>query len=186
LNVEKASDIQIFGNDEIKTIIQSIGTGIRDDFKIEKLRYHKIIIMTDADVDGSHIQTLLLTFFYRYMRPLVDGGYVYLATPPLYCIKSGKQETYCFSDEDKDEILQTVKIGGKKVEMKRFKGLGEMNSNELASTTMAPESRVLKQCCVEDSINADQIFSMLMGEEVEPRRRFIETNAYKVLDKLDV
>jgi DNA gyrase subunit B len=186
LNVEKARDIQIFGNDEIKTIIQSIGTGIRDDFKMEKLRYHKIIIMTDADVDGSHIQTLLLTFFYRYMRPLVEGGYVYLATPPLYCIKSGKQESYCFSDEDKDEMLQVVKASGKKVELKRFKGLGEMNSSELASTTMAPETRVLKQCCVEDSISADQIFSMLMGEEVEPRRRFIESNAYRVLDKLDI
>ncbi|MDR2581151.1 MAG: DNA gyrase subunit B, partial [Fibromonadaceae bacterium] len=186
LNVEKANDVQIFGNSEIKTIIQSIGTGIRDDFKIEKLRYHKIIIMTDADVDGSHIQTLLLTFFYRYMRPLVDGGFVYLATPPLYRVKTGKQETYCFSDEDKDEVLRAVKEAGKKAELQRYKGLGEMNPDQLASTTMSPESRVLKQCCVEDAINADQIFSMLMGEEVEPRRRFIESNAHKVLDKLDV
>ncbi|MDR3002430.1 MAG: DNA topoisomerase (ATP-hydrolyzing) subunit B [Fibromonadaceae bacterium] len=186
LNVEKANDIQIFSNDEIKTMIQSIGTGIRDDFKLEKLRYHKIIIMTDADVDGSHIQTLLLTFFYRYMRPLVDGGYVYLATPPLYRVKVGKQETYCFSDEDKDELVRSIRESGKKPELQRYKGLGEMNPDQLASTTMAPETRVLKQCCVEDAINADQIFSMLMGEEVEPRRKFIEANAYKVLDKLDV
>jgi DNA gyrase subunit B len=186
LNVEKANDVQIFSNDEIKTIIQSIGTGIRDDFKIEKLRYHKIIIMTDADVDGSHIQTLLLTFFYRYMRPLVDGGFVYLAMPPLYRVKVGKQETYCFSDEDKDEAIQAVKASGKKADLQRYKGLGEMNPDQLASTTMAPESRVLKQCYVEDAISADQIFSMLMGEEVEPRRKFIESNAYKVLDKLDV
>jgi len=186
LNVEKANDVQIFSNDEIKTMIQSIGTGIRDDFKIEKLRYHKIIIMTDADVDGSHIQTLLLTFFFRYMRPLVDGGYVYLATPPLYRIKIGKQETYHFSDEDKDEMMRVIKESGKKADLQRYKGLGEMNPDQLASTTMAPGTRVLKQCCVEDAIKADQIFSMLMGEEVEPRRRFIEENAYKVLDKLDV
>jgi len=186
LNVEKANDVQIFSNDEIKTMIQSIGTGIRDDFKIEKLRYHKIIIMTDADVDGSHIQTLLLTFFYRYMRPLVDGGYVYLAMPPLYRIKMGKQETYHFSDEDKDEAMHSIKASGKKADLQRYKGLGEMNPDQLAVTTMAPETRVLKQCCVEDAIMADQIFSMLMGDEVEPRRRFIEENAYKVLDKLDV
>ena len=186
LNVEKANDVQIFSNDEIKTMIQSIGTGIRDDFKMEKLRYHKIIIMTDADVDGSHIQTLLLTFFYRYMRPLVDGGYVYLATPPLYRIKVGKQETYHFSDEDKDEAMHLIRESGKKADLQRYKGLGEMNPDQLASTTMMPETRVLKQCCVEDAIKADQIFSMLMGDEVEPRRRFIEENAYKVLDKLDV
>ena len=186
LNVEKANDVQIFNNDEIKTMIQSIGTGIRDDFKIEKLRYHKIIIMTDADVDGSHIQTLLLTFFYRYMRPLVDGGYVYLATPPLYRIKTGKQESYHFSDEDKDEAMRAIRESGKKADLQRYKGLGEMNPDQLASTTMAPETRVLKQCYVDDAIKADQIFSMLMGDEVEPRRRFIEDNAYKVLDKLDV
>jgi len=186
LNVEKANDVQVFGNDEIKTMIQSIGTGIRDDFKIDKLRYHKIIIMTDADVDGSHIQTLLLTFFYRYMRPLVDGGHVYLATPPLYRIKMGKQESYHFSDEDKDEAMRLIKDAGKKADLQRYKGLGEMNPDQLASTTMAPETRVLKQCYIEDAIKADQIFSMLMGDEVEPRRRFIEENAYKVLDKLDV
>jgi len=186
LNVEKANDVQIFSNDEIKTMILSIGTGIRDDFKIEKLRYHKIIIMTDADVDGSHIQTLLLTFFYRYMRPLIDGGYVYLATPPLYRVKAGKQETYCFSDEDKEEAMRVFRENGKKPELQRYKGLGEMNADQLADTTMAPETRVLKQCYVEDAINADQIFSMLMGEEVEPRRRFIESNAYRVLNKLDI
>jgi DNA gyrase subunit B len=186
LNVEKATDVQIVGNDEIKTMIQSIGTGIRDDFKIEKLRYHKIIIMTDADVDGSHIQTLLLTFFYRYMRPLVDGGYVYLAMPPLYRIKMGKQETYHFSDEDKDDAMRAIKASGKKADLQRYKGLGEMNPDQLAVTTMASETRVLKQCCVKDAIMADQIFSMLMGDEVEPRRKFIEENAYRVMDKLDV
>ncbi|GHV13903.1 DNA gyrase subunit B [Fibrobacterales bacterium] len=186
LNVEKANDVQIFGNDEIKTMIQSIGSGIKDDFKIDKLRYHKIIIMTDADVDGSHIQTLLLTFFFRYMRPLIDGGFVYLATPPLYRIKSGKQETYHFTDEDKDAMLKSLRDSGKKSELQRYKGLGEMNADQLASTTMAPETRVLKQCFVSDAIAADQIFSMLMGEEVEPRRKFIESNAYKVLDKLDI
>jgi DNA gyrase subunit B len=120
------------------------------------------------------------------MRPLVDGGFVYLAMPPLYRVKVGKQETYCFSDEDKDEAIQAVKASGKKADLTRYKGLGEMNPDQLASTTMAPESRVLKQCYVEDAISADQIFFFFFGEEVEPRRKFIESNAYKVLDKLDV
>lgn len=185
LNVEKARLDKVLENEEIQTMFTAIGTGRGDDFKLEKLRYHKIIIMTDADVDGSHIQTLLLTFFFRYMRPLVEGGYIYLAQPPLYRIKVGKEETYLFSDEAKDETMRELE-DKKNVYLQRYKGLGEMNPDQLATTTMEPGTRVLKQCCLEDAVLADQIFSMLMGEEVEPRRRFIEQNAYKVMDKLDV
>lgn len=185
LNVEKARIDRVIENEEIQTMVSAIGTGIGSEFKIEKLRYYKIIIMTDADVDGSHIQTLLLTFFFRYMRPLVEGGYVYLAQPPLYRVKVGKEETYLFSDEDKDAAMRSYE-DKKNVYLQRYKGLGEMNPEQLATTTMEPDKRVLKQCCIEDALLADQVFTMLMGEEVEPRRRFIEQNAYLVLDKLDV
>jgi DNA gyrase subunit B len=185
LNVEKARLDRVLENEEILTMFSAIGTGVNEEFKMEKLRYHKIIIMTDADVDGSHIQTLLLTFFFRYMRPLVEGGFIYLAQPPLYRVKVGKEETYLFSDEDKDAMMQSYE-DKKNVYLQRYKGLGEMNPDQLANTTMEPHQRVLKQCCIEDALLADQVFTMLMGEEVEPRRRFIEQNAYKVLDKLDV
>ncbi len=184
LNVEKARLDRILESEEIQNLANAIGCGLGDEFKLEKLRYFKIIIMTDADVDGSHIQTLLLTFFFRYMRPLVDAGHVFLAQPPLYKLRVGKQDTYLFTEESKDEAIKNTE--GKKIYLQRYKGLGEMNPEQLAETTMEPSSRLLKQCSVDDGILADQIFSMLMGEAVEPRRRFIESNAYKVLNDLDI
>ncbi|HEX2612504.1 MAG TPA: toprim domain-containing protein, partial [Fibrobacteria bacterium] len=190
LNVEKARMDKILANEEIATMAQAIGCGLGDSdgegggFKFEKLRYHKIIIMTDADVDGSHIQTLLLTFFCRYMKPLIDAGVLYLAQPPLYKIKAGKVEKYAFDEAEKDLIL--AEIGDKKgLYMQRYKGLGEMNPEQLAVTTMNPASRILKKVTMEDLVEADRIFTMLMGEEVEPRRRFIEENAHLV-SELDV
>jgi len=186
LNVEKARLDRVLESEEIQNLINAIGCGIGTEFKIEKIRYHKIIIMTDADVDGSHIQTLLLTFFFRYMRELVEKGHVYLAQPPLYKLRVGKQDTYLFSDEDKDEMMKSLNDEKKNVYLQRYKGLGEMNPDQLAETTMNPDTRILRQCNIEDTVLADQVFSMLMGEEVEPRRLFIETNAYKVMDTLDV
>ncbi|MCD6023310.1 MAG: gyrase subunit [Fibrobacteria bacterium] len=191
LNVEKARMDKILANEEIATMTQAIGCGLGENdpengggFKFDKLRYHKIIIMTDADVDGSHIQTLLLTFFCRYMKPLIDNGILYLAQPPLYKIKSGKTERYAFDEAEKDEILAT--LGDRKgLYMQRYKGLGEMNPEQLAVTTMNPGTRILKRVSMEDVVEADQIFTMLMGEEVEPRRKFIEENAHLVGD-LDV
>jgi DNA gyrase subunit B len=189
INVEKARLDKVLQNNEIRTMITAIGTGIGDGegegaFDLAKLRYHKIIIMTDADVDGSHIQTLLLTFFCRYMKELIENGVLYLAQPPLYKIKSGKVEKYAFDDAEKDRIL--AEIGDKKgIYLQRYKGLGEMNPEQLSITTMKPEHRVLKRVTMEDVVEADQIFTMLMGEEVEPRRKFIEENAYLVKE-LDV
>ena len=185
LNVEKARMDKILGNEEISTMVQAIGTGLGEEtFNYDKLRYHKIIIMTDADVDGSHIQTLLLTFFCRYMKELIENGVLYLAQPPLYKIKAGKLEKYAFDDAEKDRIL--AEIGDKKgIYIQRYKGLGEMNPEQLSVTTMKPENRVLKRVTMEDVVEADQIFTMLMGEEVEPRRKFIEENAYLVKE-LDV
>jgi DNA gyrase subunit B len=191
LNVEKARLDKIMANEEIATMTQAIGCGLGESdsdgsggFKFDKLRYHKIIIMTDADVDGSHIQTLLLTFFCRYMKPLIDNGILYLAQPPLYKIKSGKVEKYAFDEAEKDEILAS--LGDRKgLYMQRYKGLGEMNPEQLAVTTMNPGTRILKRVSMEDVVEADQIFTMLMGEEVEPRRKFIEENAHLVGD-LDV
>jgi DNA gyrase subunit B len=191
LNVEKARMDKILANEEIATMAQAIGCGLGENdpengggFKYDKLRYHKIIIMTDADVDGSHIQTLLLTFFCRYMKPLIDNGILYLAQPPLYKIKSGKTERYAFDEAEKDEILAS--LGDRKgLYMQRYKGLGEMNPEQLAVTTMNPGTRILKRVSMEDVVEADQIFTMLMGEEVEPRRKFIEENAHLVGD-LDV
>jgi DNA gyrase subunit B len=185
LNVEKARMDKILANEEIATMVQAIGTGLGEEsFKFEKLRYHKIIIMTDADVDGSHIQTLLLTFFCRYMRELIENGVLYLAQPPLYKIKAGKVERYAFNEEERDKILSD--IGDKKgIYIQRYKGLGEMNPDQLATTTMNPNNRVLKRVTMDDVVEADQVFTMLMGEEVEPRRKFIEENAYLVKE-LDV
>ncbi len=185
LNVEKASLHRVLDTEEIQNLVNAIGTGIGTEFKIEKLRYHKIIIMTDADVDGSHIQTLLLTFFFRYMRPLIDEGHIFLAMPPLYKLKVGQKERYLFDETDKDKAMAEIE-DKKNVSINRFKGLGEMSPEQLNETTMDPSRRFLKQCYVEDGVLADQIFSMLMGEDVEPRRKFIENNAYKVLKDLDI
>ena len=181
LNVEKARLDKIFRNTEITTMISAIGAGISEDFNADKARYHKIIIMTDADVDGSHIACLLLTFFYRHMRQLIEKGYVYMAQPPLYRVKKGKQEFYFFNDDELKE--KTNEIG--EVEVQRFKGLGEMNPEQLWETTMNPANRILKQITIEDAVLADQIFSILRGDEVEPRREFIEQNA-KLAKNLDV
>lgn len=181
LNVEKARLDKIFKNNEIVTMISAIGTSIEEEFNINKARYHKIIIMTDADVDGSHISCLLLTFFYRHMKGLIEKGYIYMAQPPLYKIKKGKQEIYLYNDE---ELQKTVSELGE-VEIQRFKGLGEMNPEQLWETTMNPENRILKKITIEDAILADQIFTILMGDEVEPRREFIEQHA-KLVKNLDV
>ena len=183
LNVEKAQEHKIYDNDEIKNMITALGVsfGKEDDEKalnLEKLRYHKIIIMTDADVDGSHIRTLILTFFFRYMRELVEKGYVYIALPPLYLLKKGKTEKYAWSDDDRDRVA--IEIAGDNAEsvgVQRYKGLGEMNPEQLWSTTMNPENRSLKRVTIESAAEADHLFSMLMGDEVAPRREFIEQNA---------
>ena len=182
LNVEKARVDKIFHNNEIITMITAIGTGILEEFNIEKARYHKIIIMTDADVDGAHIRTLLLTFLYRYMLPLIEAGYIYIAQPPLYRIKKGKEEVYVYNDEKLKEVSKSM---GKDFHIQRYKGLGEMNPKQLWETTMDPSKRVLLQVTIEDTIKADKIFSILMGDEVEPRRRFIEEHAKEVVN-LDV
>lgn len=183
LNVEKSRLDKILSSDEIKNMITAFGCGIGDDFDIEKLRYHKIIIMTDADVDGAHIRTLLLTFFFRYMRPLVEQGYVYAAQPPLFKIKKGKKEDYAFSDDELNNKLN--QMGRTGTEVSRYKGLGEMNAEQLWETTMDPESRTLLQINIDDAIIADEVFSMLMGDKVAPRREFIEANAQFVKD-LDI
>lgn len=186
LNVEKSRLDKILSNDEIKTIITAIGAGIgSDDFSIEKLRYHKIIIMTDADVDGSHIRTLLLTFFFRYMQELVKQGNIYIAQPPLYKIKSGKKEWYVFSDSEKDELVKTIDEPSDKISLQRYKGLGEMNPDQLWETTMNPDTRTILRVTMENAMDADQIFTTLMGDEVAPRRKFIEENAEYVRN-LDV
>ncbi len=185
LNVEKARLDRVLEAETIQDLINALGCGVGSEFKIEKLRYHKIIIMTDADVDGSHIQTLLLTFFFRYMKELIESGHIYIAQPPLYKLRVGKQEDYFFSDEDKDAALGALE-DKKNIYLQRYKGLGEMNPEQLAETTMNPETRIMRQCRIDDFLLADNIFSMLMGEVVEPRRRFIETNAYKVINSLDI
>ena len=179
LNVEKASFDKILENDEIKAIISAIGTGIGDDFDIRKANYHKIIIMTDADVDGAHIRTLLLTFFFRYMRPLIENGYIYIAQPPLYRIKKGNKEYYAYSDEE------MKKVAGDGATIQRYKGLGEMNPEQLWETTMNPEKRILKKVEIEDAIEADELFTILMGKNVEERRKFIKEHAKEVVN-LDV
>ncbi len=177
LNVEKARLDKALSNEEIRTIITALGTGIGDDFNIEKARYHKIVIMTDADVDGAHIRTLLLTFFYRYMRPLIEHGYVYIAQPPLYKITQGKTIRYAYNDRMKEEILKEIEGKNGKIEIQRYKGLGEMNATQLWETTMDPESRTLLQVSLQDAIDSDSVFEMLMGDRVEPRREFIQEYA---------
>jgi DNA gyrase subunit B len=180
LNAEKARLARLLDNEEIKTIITAIGTGIAEDFDISKVRYGKIIIMTDADVDGSHIRTLLLTFFYRYMKPLIEEGYVYSALPPLYKISVGRTNYYAYSDEEKEKIVRSLK--GKNFTVQRYKGLGEMNPEQLWETTMNPETRKLLKITLEDAIKANNIFSILMGEDVKRRKEFIETYAKEVVE----
>lgn len=183
LNVEKTRIDKVINNDKLQPVIASLGTGIGKDFNISKLRYHKIIIMADADVDGSHISTLLLTFFFRYMPQLIENGYVYIAMPPLYKIKYAKKEYFVFSDEERDEVLKNIGAESGKADVQRYKGLGEMEWKELKETTMDPANRKMKRVQLTDAVEADHIFSTLMGEEVEPRRRFIEENAvYATLD----
>ncbi len=179
--MEKSRLDKIFRNKEITAMITAIGTSVMEEFDIGKARYHKIIIMTDADVDGAHIMTLLLTFFYRYMKPLVEAGYVFIAQPPLYQIKKGKAVKYVYSDSEKDKMLK--EMGGAGVQ--RYKGLGEMNPKQLWETTMDPANRVLKQVTIEDTVEADRVFTVLMGDEVAPRREFIEKYAKEVVN-LDV
>ncbi len=182
LNVEKARKDKIFANEEIRALITAIGTGIGEDFDIEKTRYHRVVIMTDADVDGAHIRTLLLTFFYRYMKPLIDAGYVYIAQPPLYKVKKGKKEWYLYSDRELEEKLREV---GYDVSIQRYKGLGEMNPEQLWDTTMDPEKRTILQVSLDDALAAEELFSTLMGDQVEPRREFIQRYANEVRN-LDV
>ncbi|MCB1201235.1 MAG: DNA topoisomerase (ATP-hydrolyzing) subunit B [Leptospiraceae bacterium] len=180
-NVEKTKLEKVLGDKEVAALITAIGCGIGDDFDLAKIRYHKIVIMTDADVDGAHIQTLILTFFFRYMPQIIDHGYLYIARPPLYLISQGKEKIYAYSDEEKNETVK--KIGEeKKATIQRYKGLGEMNPEQLWETTMAPENRVLMQVAMDDAVSADEMFVILMGDEVEPRRRFIEENAQKVVE----
>ena len=171
----------MIGNDKLMPVVTALGAGIDEDFNIEKLRYHKIVIMADADVDGQHIRTLLLTFFFRYMRPLIDNGYVYIAQPPLYRLSKGQKHVYCYSDEERDRKM--VEMPGAAIQ--RYKGLGEMDSVQLWETTMDPEHRTMLRVTLEDAVQADETFSILMGDKVEPRREFIEKNA-KYVQNLDI
>lgn len=182
LNVEKANLNRIFDNNEIKAMIAAFGTGVGDELDLERLRYHKIVIMTDADVDGAHIRTLLLTFFFRFLKPLIDGGFIYIAQPPLFKLSQGRREVYAYSNEEMEEIRDTM---DGRVSLQRYKGLGEMNSDQLWETTMSPEHRVLIQVTIDDAIEADQVFDMLMGDEVEPRRNFIIENS-EFVENLDI
>lgn len=181
LNVEKAREDKVIGNDKLQPVITALGAGIGEDFDIEKLRYHKVVIMADADVDGAHIRTLLLTFFFRFMRPLIENGYVYSAVPPLYKLSRGKNVKVAYSDEERDAISAELRGGNPNVvvNISRFKGLGEMDPEELWETTMDPEKRTLRRIELEDAARADEIFTLLMGEKVEPRREYIEMNARK-------
>ncbi|MBO5943888.1 MAG: DNA topoisomerase (ATP-hydrolyzing) subunit B [Clostridia bacterium] len=182
LNVEKARIDKVIGNDKLTPVVTALGTGIGEEFNIEKLRYHKIVIMADADVDGQHIRTLLLTFFFRYMRDLIDGGFVYIAQPPLFKVSKGKRHEYAFSDEQRDAFLEEM---GANCDVQRYKGLGEMDPDQLWETTMDPATRTMLRVTLEDAMEADETFSILMGDKVEPRREFIEKNA-KYVQNLDI
>lgn len=182
LNVEKSMIHKVYDNEEIKNIYTALGVsvGTEEDSKalnLSKLRYHKIIIMTDADIDGSHISTLILTFFFRYMKELIEHGYVYIASPPLYQVKKGNKKAYAWDDNDRERIVREFAPDGKGVEIQRYKGLGEMMAEQLWETTLNPENRILKQITIDSMAEADNVFSMLMGDEVSPRREFIEKNA---------
>jgi DNA gyrase subunit B len=188
LNVERARIDKILGNEEIRSMITAIGTGVKDDFKLEDARYHKIILMTDADVDGAHIRTLLLTFFFRQMQELVEAGYVYIAQPPLYRVAKGKDEYYAYSEQERDEYTKRLTNGAEgrgNINIQRYKGLGEMNPDQLWRTTMDPSTRTILRVTMEDAQAAAKLFDELMGDEVEPRRQFIERNA-KYVNNLDV
>ena len=189
LNVEKARADKIYGNDKLNPVIVAVGAGIGADFDITKIRYGKVIIMADADVDGAHIRTLLLTFFFRYMRPLIENGNVYLAQPPLYKLsKKGIEDVYCYTDDDLKKAYKDLEERGiqrEQLSLQRYKGLGEMNPEQLWETTMDPARRILIKVTMDDAINADKIFSLLMGDEVEPRREFIQANA-KYVKNLDI
>ncbi|MBS6749477.1 MAG: DNA topoisomerase (ATP-hydrolyzing) subunit B [Oscillospiraceae bacterium] len=187
LNVEKVREEKVYGNDKLNPVITALGAGLGEDFDLAKLRYHKIIIMADADVDGSHIRTLLLTFFFRYMRPLIEHGYVYAAVPPLYKLTRGKTTRVAYDDRERDRISAELRKDNPnaKVDISRFKGLGEMDAHELWETTMDPEKRTLKRIELDDAVKADEIFTILMGEKVEPRKEFIEKNAQYVVN-LDI
>ena len=182
LNVEKARIDKVIGNDKLTPVVTALGTGIGEEFNIEKLRYHKIVIMADADVDGQHIRTLLLTFFFRYMRDLIDGGFIYIAQPPLFKVSKGKRHEYAFSDEQRDAFLEEM---GQNCDVQRYKGLGEMDPEQLWETTMDPATRTMLRVTLEDAMEADETFSILMGDKVEPRREFIEKNA-KYVQNLDI
>ena len=186
LNVERVREDKVIGNDKLQPVITALGAGIGEEFNLDKLRYHKIVIMADADVDGSHIRTLMLTFFFRYMRPLIEQGYVYSAMPPLFKLTRGKTTRVAFSDEERDRISAELRADNPnaKVDISRFKGLGEMNPHELWETTMDTERRTLKRIEMEDAVKADSIFALLMGEKVEPRKEYIEQNA-KYVANLD-
>src|SRR3989449_2825900 len=183
LNVEKARLDQMLKNEEIRALITAIGAGVQPEFNLDKVRYHKIVTMADADVDGQHITTLLLTLFFRYMKPMIDAGYVYIAQPPLYKIRKGKEVHYAFTEKQRDELAK--QLGDKGVTYQRYKGLGEMNADELWETTLDTTRRVLKQVTIDDAATADRLFSILMGEAVEPRRQYIQDHAKDVVN-LDI
>ncbi len=186
LNVEKARLDRILSSEEIKNMITAFGCNVGEEFDLDKLRYHKIIIMTDADVDGAHIRTLLLTFFFRYMTPLIEGGYVYAAQPPLFKVRQGKKTWYTYSDAEQDKLLSQLKTkGGAKPEIQRYKGLGEMDYNQLWETTMDYDRRTLIRITMKDAQAADEIFTTLMGDKVPPRKQFIEENA-RYVKNLDI
>jgi DNA gyrase subunit B len=186
LNVEKARLDKMLANEEIRNIITALGTGIgQDEFDVAKLRYHRVVILSDADVDGAHIRTLILTFFYRHMRDLVEKGHLYIAQPPLYSLKKGSAIRYAYNEEERDRELAAMSQNGKGVYIQRYKGLGEMNPEQLWETTMNPANRTVRRVTLEDAVEAETVFTVLMGEEVEPRRKFIEDNAHDVMN-LDV
>ena len=185
LNVERVRIDKVYGNDKLQPVVTALGTSIGEDFDITKLRYGKVIIMADADVDGCHIRTLLLTFFFRFMRPLIENGNVYIAQPPLFRVTKGKTHKYAFSDEERDKYIAELSANGAKVEVQRYKGLGEMDPVQLWETTMDPETRTMIKVTMDDAMKADEIFSILMGDKVQPRRAFIESNA-KYAVNLDV
>lgn len=183
LNTEQARIDRIFGNQEVKNLIIAMGTSIGETFDISRLRYHRIVIMTDADVDGAHIRTLLMTFFFRYFRPIIEGGYLYIAQPPLYKLAKGKQAWYVYSDDEKERIMREENVIGENVQ--RYKGLGEMNPEQLWETTMDPAVRKMYRVTIADAQKADEMFKILMGDEVAPRKRFIQSRA-KTVKNLDI
>ena len=185
LNVEKAAPDKMLAHEEIRNLITALGTNIDSDLDLTKLRYHRVILMTDADVDGSHIRTLLLTFFFRHMAELINKGHLFIAQPPLYRIKAGSLQHWVYSDQERDDVLKRVKETNRKIELQRYKGLGEMSAEQLWETTMNPQSRTLLQVTVPDAVKADESFRTLMGEEVPPRKAFIQAHA-KSVKNLDV